>query len=122
MKRILFAILALLLNLAAAPSSAQNPGANPAAQGQPPAPAGEVRGSIVAADSTGLAVARPAVAVRNKSDGKLVTGTYGAEDGSFRVQGLRPGTYYLRVSGIGFTPMNTPEFTIAPTAPAGRRG
>jgi len=117
MKRILFAVLALLLNVAAVPLLAQNPGANPAAQGQPPAPAGEVRGSIVAADSTGLAVQRPAVAVRNKSDGKLVTGTYGGEDGTFRVQGLRPGTYYLRVSGIGFTPINTPEFTIAPTAP-----
>ncbi len=122
MKRILFAVLALVLNLAAAPLSAQNPGANPAAQGQPPVPAGEVRGSIVAADSTGLAVQRPAVAVRNKADGKLVTGTYGAEDGSFRVQGLRPGTYYLRVSGIGFTPINTPEFTIAPASPVANVG
>jgi ferric enterobactin receptor len=122
MKRILFAVLALLLNVAAAPLFAQNPGANPAAQGQPPAPAGEVRGSIVAADSTGLAVARPAVGVRSKADGKLVAGTYGAEDGTFRVQGLRPGTYYLRVSGIGFTPVNTPEFTIAPTSPVANIG
>ncbi|HJP61432.1 MAG TPA: TonB-dependent receptor [Gemmatimonadaceae bacterium] len=117
MKRIVFAVLALLLNLAAVPLVAQNPGANPAAQGQPPVPAGEVRGSIVAADSSGLAVQRPAVGVRNKSDGKLVTGTYGAEDGTFRIQGLRPGTYYLRVSGIGFTPANTPEFTISPASP-----
>ena len=117
MKRIVFAVLALLLNLAAIPLAAQNPGANPAAQAQAPAPAGEVRGSIVAADSSAAAVPRPAVAVRSKSDGKLVTGTYGAEDGTFRVQGLRPGTYYLRVSGLGFTPVNTAEFTIAPTSP-----
>ncbi|HEX6629054.1 MAG TPA: carboxypeptidase-like regulatory domain-containing protein, partial [Gemmatimonadaceae bacterium] len=108
MKRILFAVLALLLNLAAVSLQAQNPGARPPA-GQPPAAApGEVRGSIVAADSSAAAVPRPAIAVRNKSDGKLVTGAYGAEDGTFRVQGLRPGTYYLRVSGIGFTPLNTP--------------
>ena len=122
MKRILFAVLALLLNLAAVSLQAQNPGARPAV-GQPPAaPPGEVRGSIVAADSSGAAVPRPAVAVRNKSDGKLVTGAYGAEDGTFRVQGLRPGTYYLRVSGIGFTPLNTPEFTIDPASPVANVG
>ena len=122
MKRILFAVLALLLNLAAVSLQAQNPGARPPA-GQPPAAApGEVRGSIVAADSSGAAVPRPAIAVRNKSDGKLVTGAYGAEDGSFRVQGLRPGTYYLRVSGIGFTPLNTPEFTIEPASPVANVG
>src|SRR6185436_11499343 len=59
---------------------------------------------------------RPAVAVRSKADGKLVTGGYGSQDGTFRIQGLRPGTYYLRVSGVGFTPLNTPEFTIKPDA------
>ncbi|HEX9309285.1 MAG TPA: TonB-dependent receptor [Gemmatimonadaceae bacterium] len=116
MKRILFALLALVLNLAAVSLPAQNPGAPPGAQ--QPAPAmGEVRGAIVAADSSGP-VARPVIALRTKSDSKLVTGAQGAEDGTFRIQGLRPGTYYLRVSGIGFTPLNTPEFTIAPAAPA----
>jgi ferric enterobactin receptor len=115
MKRILFVLLTLLVNLAGVSLSAQNPGAPPAGA-QPPMAAGEVRGTIVAADTSGP-VARPAVAVRNKSDSKLVTGAYGAEDGTFRIQGLRPGTYYLRVSGIGFTPMNTPEFTIDPASP-----
>src|SRR5256714_1533289 len=112
MKRIIFAVLALLLNLAAVTLQAQNPGARPAVGQAPAAGPGEVRGAIVAADSSAAAVPRPAVGVRNKADGKLVTGAYGAEDGTFRVQGLRPGTYYLRVGGIGFTPMNTPEFTI----------
>src|SRR5256714_1509307 len=83
---------------------------------------GEVRGTIVAADSSAAAVPRPAIAVRGKSDGKLVTGAYGAEDGTFRIQGLRPGTYYLRVSGIGFTPLNTPEFTIDPASPTANVG
>ena len=117
MKRILFALLALFLNLAAVSLSAQNPnGPPPGAQQQAPA-AGEVRGTIVAADSSGAAVPRPAIAVRGKADGKLVTGAYGSQDGTFRIQGLRPGTYFLRVSGIGFTPLNTPEFTITPDAP-----
>ena len=120
MKRILFALLALVLNLAAVPLAAQNPAAAP--QG-PQAPAGgEVKGTIVAGDSSATAVPRPAVGVRNKADGKLVAGTYGGEDGSFRIQGLRPGTYYLRVSGIGFTPLNTPEFTIAPATPTADLG
>jgi len=119
MKRILFALLALALNLAAVSLPAQNPAGPPAgAQQQPPAAPGEVKGSIVAADSSNAAVPRPAVAVRSKADGKLVTGAYGSQDGTFKIQGLRPGTYYLRVSGIGFTPLNTPEFTITPAAPS----
>src|SRR3954470_16415453 len=116
MKRILFALFALALNLAAVSLPAQNPAGPPGAMQQAPA-GGEVRGSIVSADSSSVAVARPAVAVRSKADGKLVTGVYGAEDGTFRIQGLRPGTYYLRVGGVGFTPLNTPEFTIDPAAP-----
>lgn len=121
MKRILFVLLALILNLAAVSLGAQNP-AGPPPGAQPPVAAGEVKGVIVAADSSGLAVARPAVGVRSKADGKLVAGTYGGEDGSFRIQGLRPGTYYLRVSGIGFQPANTPEFTITPAAPIADAG
>src|SRR5882762_2238714 len=122
MKRILFALLALVLTLAAVSLPAQNPaGPPPGAQQAPPA-IGEVRGSIVSADTTGAAVPRPAIAVRNKSDGKLVTGTYGADDGTFKIQGLRPGTYYLRVSGVGFTPLNTPEFTIDPASPVANVG
>ena len=120
MKRILFALLALVLNLAAVSLSAQNPSGPPAggAPGaQPPSAAGEVRGKIVAADSGAAAVPRPAIAVRNKADGKLVTGAYGAEDGTFRIQGLRPGSYYLRVGGIGFSPLNTDEFKIDPASP-----
>src|SRR5437763_749243 len=122
MKRILFALLALLLNLAAVSVKAQNPAGPPPGAQQPPQAPGEVRGSIVAADSTGLAVARPAVAVRSKADGKLVTGAYGADDGTFRIQGLRPGTYYLRVSGVGFTTLNPPEFTTDPAAPTANLG
>lgn len=120
MKRILFALLALAVNLAAVSLPAQNPARPPSAAQLPPA-IGEVRGTIVAADSSGP-VPRPAVALRNKSDSKLVTGAMGAADGSFKIQGLRPGTYYLRVSGIGFTPLNTPEFTIAPDAPVASVG
>ncbi|HEY0529587.1 MAG TPA: TonB-dependent receptor [Gemmatimonadaceae bacterium] len=119
MKRILVTTLGLLF-AASATTQAQNPGAPGAAAGPPPA-AGEVSGTIVAADNSG-AVTRPAVAVRNKKDSTLVAGTMGTADGTFRVQGLRPGAYYLRVSGIGFTPTNTAEFTITPAAPVATVG
>src|SRR5687768_14724193 len=107
-------ILGLLL-AAFSSAQAQGPGAAPAPGAQPPAPAGEVSGKIIAEDNS-APVARAAVAVRNKKDSSMVTGAMGGEDGTFKVQGLRPGTYYLRVSGIGFSPINTAEFTIAPTA------
>ena len=107
-------ILGLLLAGSVGSIQAQTPGAPPAGA-QPPAPAGEVTGTIVA-DDNAAPVARPAVAVRNAKDSSMVTGTMGGDDGTFRVQGLRPGTYYLRVSGIGFTPKNTESFTIAPAA------
>ncbi|MEX2109040.1 MAG: TonB-dependent receptor [Gemmatimonadaceae bacterium] len=110
-------ILGLILAGSVGSIQAQTPGAPPAAGAQqpPPPPPGEVAGMIVAEDNS-APVPRAAIAVRNKADSTMVTGTNGGEDGTFKIQGLRPGTYYLRVSGIGFTPKNTEEFTIAPAA------
>ena len=113
-------ILSLLLSGVIASAHAQVPGAPPAGQ-QPPAAPGEVQGTIVAEDNA-APVARAAVAVRNRKDSSMVTGVMGGEDGKFKVQGLRPGTYYLRVSGIGFSPKNTEEFTITPAAPVASVG
>ncbi len=113
-------ILGLLLAGSVGSIQAQTPGTAAGAQ-QPPAPAGEVHGTIVA-DDNAAPVARAAIAVRNKKDSLMVTGAMGGEDGTFKVQGLRPGTYYLRVSGIGFTPKNTEEFTIAPAAQSANVG
>ena len=109
-------MLGLLLAGSVGSIQAQTPG-SPAGAQQPPAlPPGEVTGSIVA-DDNAAPVPRAAIAVRKKSDSTMVTGANGANDGTFKVQGLRPGTYYLRVSGIGFTPKNSEEFTIAPESP-----
>ena len=113
-------ILSLLLSGVFASAQAQGPGGPPAGQ-QPPAAPGEVQGTVVAEDNS-APVARAAVAVRNKRDSSMVTGVLGDEAGKFKVQGLRPGTYYLRVSGIGFSPKNTEEFTITPAALAATVG
>jgi len=108
--------LSVLLSVAlagASPLAAQGPSARPA----PPAPpTGEVRGSVVDAENN-APIASASVAVWTKADAKLVAGVIVREDGSFRVEGLRPGTYYLRLSMIGYAPHNTEPFTVSEAAP-----
>jgi len=114
MKRILFALLALLINLAAVSLPAQNPTqARPA--GPPPSGNGEVQGTVVdTAAHTPLA--RASITVRSAKDSTLVAGALAGADGGFKIQGLRPGAYYLRAASIGFGPRNV-AFTITDAAP-----
>ncbi|HEX9128284.1 MAG TPA: TonB-dependent receptor [Gemmatimonadaceae bacterium] len=114
MKRILFALLALLLNVAAVSLSAQNPTqARPA--GPPPSGNGEVQGTVVdTAAKTPLA--RASITVRGAKDSAIVAGALATADGAFHIQGLRPGAYYLRAASIGFRPRNI-SFTITDAAP-----
>ena len=118
MKRIVFVVLALVLG-AAGSVQAQNPSqARPA--GPPPAANGEILGSVV--DTADKApVARASITVRTKADSALVTGAYTGPDGSFRIQGLRPGSYYLRAVSIGFKPRNF-TFDITDAAPRANVG
>jgi ferric enterobactin receptor len=62
---------------------------------------GEIRGSVRDAQS-GAALAGASIAVRRSADSVLVTGAVARSDGAFRIEGLRPGTYYLRVSRLGY--------------------
>src|ERR1700674_3840646 len=84
MKRIMFAVLALVL-AAAGSVQAQNPSqARPS--GPPPSANGEILGTIV--DTADKApVARASITVRTKADSALVTGAYTNPDGTFRIQG-----------------------------------
>jgi outer membrane receptor protein involved in Fe transport len=129
MQRPLLSTLALSV-LSAAPLLAQTPGqapaaARPAAQRpapQPPAAGpGEVRGSVVDAESS-APVARASVAVWSAADSALVAGAIARPDGSFRIEGLRPGTYYLRVSMMGYGTRITERFTIAEASPRAAAG
>ena len=118
MKRIAFVVLALVL-AAAGSAQAQNPTqARPS--GPPPSGIGEVLGTVVdTADKT--PVARASLTVRSKADSALVTGGYTTPDGAFRLQGLRPGSYYLRATSTGFKPRNY-TFDITDAAPRANVG
>ncbi|MDQ6689385.1 MAG: carboxypeptidase-like regulatory domain-containing protein, partial [Gemmatimonadota bacterium] len=118
MKHIVFGVLALVLGAAGA-SQAQNP-AQARPMSPPPAANGEVLGTVVDTASK-EPVARASVAIRSKKDSALVAGAIAGPDGSFRIQGLRSGDYYLRTTSIGFRP-RTYTFSITDAAPRANVG
>ena len=106
--------LALLL-AAAGVAEAQR---TPAQGAEAPRAAGEVRGTVVDA-ATGQPIRSASVEVRN-AEGGLVTGALTGADGAFRIQGVRPGRYSLRVAALGHTPASRPGVAIgADVADAG---
>jgi ferric enterobactin receptor len=100
MRRNILAFSALLLSAAPGVLLAQAPGGAPG--GQPPAARGEIRGVVT--DEGSQPVGHASVAVRSKRDSSLVTGAIANPDGSFRIQGLRSGAYFMRATMIGFAP------------------
>ena len=115
MRRTLLAVLSLLAVAAATRLSAQNPTARPAGPpAAPPAAPGELRGVVVEAE-TGTPIARASVALRDPN-AVLVAGAVADDQGAFRIQGLRPGVYAMRVTMIGFSP-RVQQLTIAAAAP-----
>src|SRR5687768_11812159 len=114
MRRASLVALTLVVVAAVVPIRARAQGGPPPGA-QPPAAPGEIRGVIVDADAN-APIARASVAVRTKADGALVTGAIAGTDGSFRIQGLRPGAYTVRITYIGYGP-KVQDVTIAPDAP-----
>jgi ferric enterobactin receptor len=113
------AALALAL---ASPAAAQTPGGPPPGGARPMGPGGPgaqeggtVRGTVLNPD--GQPVGSAQVAVWSAADSTLVTGAVSRPDGTFRIDGLRPGRYYLRVSSLGFTTATTAAVALSPQAP-----
>jgi len=124
MQRFLLSAVAATV-LSVGPLSAQ-PGQQPPAQRpaapQPPAAGpGEIRGTVVDAESS-TPVGRASVAVWSKAESALVAGAIARPDGTFRISGLRPGTYYLKVSMMGYGAQTTGDFTVADAAPRASAG
>jgi outer membrane receptor protein involved in Fe transport len=118
---ILLAVLAAAGTTAASAQTAPPAGAR-APQGAPGAMAaaaqqagGEIRG-IVRDAANGQPLAGASIAVRSARDSALVTGAVTRADGSFRVEGLRPGAYYLRVSRLGYTTGTVSPVAVTPAA------
>ncbi|HEX8391767.1 MAG TPA: TonB-dependent receptor [Longimicrobium sp.] len=112
-----------------AQTPAQAPAQRPPQQGaqrpqgppQPPAAGpGEIRGTVVDAGS-GAPVPSASVAVRTTRDSALVAGAIARADGTFRIEGLRPGSYVLRVNMMGYAAQTT-TFAVTPAAPRTNAG
>jgi ferric enterobactin receptor len=114
MQRIRFSVLAMVLVASPIASSAQTPSRPSTPVPQLQDAKGEVRGSVL--DESGAPVVRASVAVRSKSDSALIAGAIAGENGAFRIQGLRPGAYSVRVTSLGFRP-RLQEFTIGDASP-----
>jgi len=111
---------ALALPPGGGPLQAQTPGRGAPAQ-PPQSGPGEIRGTVVDAVG-GTPVGSASVAVWSRADSALVAGAIARPDGSFRIQGLRPGRYYLRVTMLGYGPQTSADLTIAEASPRANAG
>jgi outer membrane receptor protein involved in Fe transport len=116
MRRILSAAVGLVLAGSASVTHAQVPNR----AGPPPSGPGEIRGTV-ATGETNEPLQHAGVAVRSAADSSIVSGAITEADGSFHIRGLRPGTYFVRVTLIGFAPQRR-EVSITPAAPAQNLG
>jgi outer membrane receptor protein involved in Fe transport len=106
--------LAILLSLPGSPLQAQNP-PRPMAAGP-----GEIRGKVVDSVSA-RAIPAASITVRRASDSSFASGALVREDGTFRVEGLLPGSYVVRVRALGFAQLlrNVAITAAVPTADLG---
>ncbi|HSJ08506.1 MAG TPA: TonB-dependent receptor [Longimicrobiales bacterium] len=110
------AVVTILLALAAtAPLSAQ---ARPAQA--PPAAAGEVRGTIADGESR-AAIGFATIEVFNGGN-VLVAGAIARADGLFRVEGLPPGTYRVKVTMMGYAAHTSEPISITAAEPRATLG
>lgn len=82
--------------------------------GLPQAP-GVLAGTVV--NEAGQPVAAASVAVRRLRDTVLVNGAIGQANGTFRVEGLPPGRYSVRIRAMGFAPLIRNDVVITPADP-----
>ena len=92
-----------------APSGAPGAGA--------PQAAGRITGTVInSASNQPLNAA--AVSIRGGRDSALVGGGFTRADGTFRIDGLRPGVYTVRVRVLGYAPVVKAGVQVTPTSPS----
>lgn len=100
------ALTASVLAAGASAARAQAPASAPAV----PVGRSDVRGTVVDAAAS-APIARASIAIRGVDDSALVAGAVATAEGTFRVQGLRPGRYRVRAAAVGFAP-GTQDLTV----------
>jgi outer membrane receptor protein involved in Fe transport len=110
--RRLFLLLYVLTAAGSTGAAAQQPGPPARAAGAP----GEIIGRLAEAGS-GRAVAGGSVTVRRAIDTAFAGGALPKADGSFRVDGLVPGRYTLRVRALGYAPLVRGDVVISAEKP-----
>ena len=126
MKRFGAVLIALLLASGASAAGAQNgppagarpgiPGMQAGAQQQ----GGTIRGTVKDAAGAPLPAAR--VAVWRSADSTLVAGGVSESDGTFRIEGVRPGAYYLKITLLGYATGTVARVQVTPAAPLADAG
>jgi outer membrane receptor protein involved in Fe transport len=81
----------------------------------PAAGPGRIHG--VVQNATGERLASVGVTLRAAADSVLVTGVLTGRDGSFRMDGLAPGRYLVRVALIGYLPRSSEAIELTVAAP-----
>lgn len=78
-------------------------------------PGGRLAGTVK--DARGAAVGFATVAVVPAGAASSVTGTVADENGRFQLQAPAAGTYLLRISAVGYLPLQTPAFELSAAVP-----
>ncbi len=112
MKTVRYLIIAFLLVAVAGPSVfAQQPGPDQA--GMQRAPQGSLSGRVVE-EATAAPIASATVGIWRKSDSTIETGAITDADGRFRIEGLRGGAFYARISFVGFESYIMDDIILSP--------
>ncbi|HUP88685.1 MAG TPA: carboxypeptidase regulatory-like domain-containing protein, partial [Longimicrobiales bacterium] len=108
------AAVVLMMGFAAQNVSAQQPAGQ--SQATPVSATGEIRGTVLDKESN-TPISSASVAVWDKATNKLVAGAIVKNDGTFRIEGLRPGTYNVKITMIGYSTETSESLVISDAAP-----
>ncbi|MGH7460895.1 MAG: TonB-dependent receptor domain-containing protein [Longimicrobiales bacterium] len=95
----------------------------PGRAGGPPqaAAVGEIRGTVLDAEGK-TPIATASVAVWTKDNATLVAGALTQQNGTFRIEGLMPNAYTLKIAMIGYDPHTVADVVITPASPRAATG
>ena len=74
-------------------------------------PTGKITGNVIAEEDE-APIPTATVAVWSAADSSLVTGGITVDDGSFEIDGLNPGAYFVRISFVGYSPLEVSDIRL----------